>query len=116
MMYVVIVLLMFVAAIVLANAFLSWLLVEPPEDETVPEREAREAREARSFYRPRTWRALRRLLAKRPPLLTYRRDKNGRFRKLQHGSSRPPSRNARARKPRSSGSANRRGRVQIPAE
>ena len=97
-MYVPIVLLMFVAALVVGHAFLSWLLVETKEELGSAEEGAR-AKAPRSFYNHRTWAAFRRLISKKPALLTYRRDRNGRFRKLNPS---PPRQAARPVKPRTS--------------
>ena len=97
-MYVPIVLLMFVAALVGGHAFLSWLFAEAKEECGSAEERARE-RAPRSFYNHRTWAAFRRLISKKPALLTYRRDRNGRFRKL---NPTPPRQAARSVKPRTS--------------
>ena len=97
-MYVPIVLLMFVAILIGGHAFLSWLLTETREEQGSAEERAR-AREPRSFYNHRTWAAFRRLISKKPALLTYRRDRNGRFRKLNPS---PPKQVTRSVKPRTS--------------
>jgi hypothetical protein len=100
-MYVPIVLLMFVAVLVGGHAFLSWLLVETKEERGSAEERAR-ARAPRSFYNHRTWAAFRRLISKKPALLTYRRDRSGRFRKLSPGLPSPPKQANRSVKPRTS--------------
>jgi hypothetical protein len=61
------------------QVFLSWAFAESPEDGTSDG----PTRSPRSFYNYRTWTAFHRLLSRRPPLLTYRRDRRGRFRKLR---------------------------------
>ena len=109
-MYVPLVLLGFAALLVGGHALLSWLLVESEE-----QGEGSEPRRRRSFYDPRTWAAFRRLLSKRPALLTYRRDRLGRFRKMSAGPARPPRRKSRPRPGRGSRGGSRRG-IQIPAE
>jgi hypothetical protein len=117
-MYVPIVLLMFVALLVGGHAFLSWLLVETREDrDTTEERER--VRRQRSFYNHRTWAAFRRLISKKPALLTYRRDKHGRFRKLNPAPPKPKMPASRSRKPRASQRrrpASARRKVHVPAE
>lgn len=112
-MYVSVVLIGFVGLLVGGHYFLSWLLVESPED-----RQSREeaGRPPRNFYNPRTWAAFRRLASKRPPLLMYRRDKNGRFRKLSPGVSATPSRSIKRRTPRRPRRPATRHKTQIPAE
>lgn len=97
-MYVPIVLLLFVAVLVGGHAFLSWLLVETKEEHGSAEERARE-RAPRSFYNYRTWAAFRRLISKKPALLTYRRDKHGRFRKI---TPTLPKQASRSVKPRTS--------------
>jgi hypothetical protein len=97
-MYVPIVLLIFVVALVAGHFFLSWLLVETKEERGSAEERAR-GRAPRSFYNHRTWAAFRRLISKKPALLTYRRDRSGRFRTLTPS---PPKQVARPVKPRSS--------------
>ncbi len=112
-MYVPIVLLGFVALVVGGHFFLSWLLVETSEDR---ETEGGHARPPRSFYNPRTWAAFRRLTAKRPALLMYRRDKKGRFRKLAPGVAAPVRRSVKRRKSAPSRRTSARRKAQIPAE
>ena len=97
-MYIPIVLLVFVIVLVGGRAFLSWLLVETKEERGSAEERAR-ARAPRSFYNHRTWAAFRRLISKKPALLTYRRDRSGRFRKLNPN---PPRQATRSVKPRTS--------------
>ena len=97
-MYVPNVLLIFVPVLVGGHAFLSWLLVESKEERESAEERTRE-KAPRSFYNHRTWAAFRRLISKKPALLTYRRDRNGRFRKLNPG---PPRQAARPVQPRTS--------------
>lgn len=58
-----------------------WTLVETPEDSLSSWQNTREPRD---FNHPRTWAAYQRLLRrKRPPLISSRRDKRGRFRKMR---------------------------------
>ena len=113
MTYVPLVLLGFVGLLVGGHVFLSWLLGEASEGEgEAGERQ----RPPRSFYNPRTWAAFRRLTAKRPPLLMYRRDKNGRFRKLSPGLTSSPARPSRRRSPRRPRRIAARPDTRIPAE
>lgn len=112
-MYVPIVLIGFVGLLVGSHFFLSWLLVESGEDR---QSRGEAARPPRNFYNPRTWAAFRRLASKRPPLLMYRRDKNGRFRKLTPGVAKTTSRPAKRRTARPRTRPATRRRVQIPAE
>ena len=112
-MYVSVVLIGFVSLLVAGHFFLSWLLVESPED-----RQTREeaGRPPRNFYNPRTWAAFRRLASKRPALLMYRRDKYGRFRKLSPGKAPAPSRSVKRRTPRRPRRPTARHKRQVPAE
>ncbi len=110
-MYVPIVLLVFAAVLVAGHQFLSWLLVDAEEGQGEDRH-----RPPRSFYNPRTWAAFRRLIRKRPALLTYRRDRFGRFRKLTPGIGGPAKRGRKPRKGRSSRPPTTRRRVQVPAE
>lgn len=114
-MYVPIVLLIFVAALVGGHAFLSWLLSETEEERGSAEERARQ-RAPRSFYNHRTWAAFRRLISKKPALLTYRRDRNGRFRKLNPTPSRPAARSTKQRtSPRRRRTPARRAPVRRPS-
>jgi hypothetical protein len=115
MMSVLIVLLVFGAALVAGNFFLNWLLAETSEEQPLETEEAR-ARRERSFYRTKTWIALRRLFAKRPPLLMSRRDKNGRFRKMSRPANARPAPTQRRRAPRPRRTSQRPSRVQSTAE
>lgn len=115
-MYVPIVLLIFVTILVGGHAFLSWLLSETQEERGSAEERER-ARAPRSFYNQRTWAAFRRLISKKPALLTYRRDRNGRFRKLNPSPPRQVA--ARSVKPRAAARRRRapaRRKAQAPAE
>ena len=120
-MYVPIALLLFVVLLAGGHVFLSWLFRETREDGGTAEERA-QARRTRSFYNHRTWAAFRRLISKKPALLTYRRDKYGRFRKLNPSLPRTasPQRTAsRTRKPRTvprRRPASARRTVQVPAE
>jgi hypothetical protein len=95
-MYIPIVLLVFVIVLVGGHAFLSWLLVETKEERGSAEERA-QARAPRSFYNHRTWAAFRRLISKKPALLTYRRDRSGRFRKLNPSAPKQATRPVKAR-------------------
>ena len=112
-MYVPIVLLAFVGILVGSHFFLSWLLAEMPEDR---DSHGQIVRRRRNFYNPRTWEAFRRLTAKRPALLMYRRDKKGRFRKLSPAAPLPVSRSVKRRNARRPRRSVARGKAQIPAE
>jgi hypothetical protein len=54
------------------------MLREVPEDSLADDRPANPS----SFYDPRTWTAFHRFMGSGNLLLTYRRDKRGRFRKV----------------------------------
>lgn len=112
-MYIPIVLLAFVGILIGSHFFLSWLLAEMPEDR---DSEGQIVRPPRNFYNPRTWEAFRRLTAKRPALLMYRRDKNGRFRKLSQAAPPPVSRSVKRRNGRRPRRPAPRAKTQIPAE
>ena len=78
-------LILLVLAILLALGFIAhsitaWALAETSEEGPPA---ALAVRNPRSFENHRTWSALMRLLGRGPPLLSYCRDKRGRFRKLR---------------------------------
>jgi hypothetical protein len=77
-MYVLLVLILLLALIGGLYFVLSWSLAETPED-----LDHERTRNPRSFYDPRTWAAYHRLVAQKPPLLSSRRDRQGRFRKMR---------------------------------
>ncbi len=64
---------------VLTYAGLQWMLAETLEDGAA----SQPPRAPRSFYNPRTWAAFHRLASRKALLLTYRRDRRGRFRKVR---------------------------------
>jgi hypothetical protein len=58
---------------------LFWTLEETAEESAHLEM----ARQKRGFYNPQVWSVFNRIFPERPPLLGYRRDKRGRFRKMR---------------------------------
>lgn len=95
-MYITIMVLVIVAALLGGHAFFAWLFSETGEEPGSAE-ERSLAKAPRSFYNHRTWAAFRRLISKKPALLTYRRDRNGRFRKLTPTRPKPATRSVKAR-------------------
>jgi hypothetical protein len=78
MMYVLLVLILILALVAGLYLTLSWSLAETPEDVS-DER----IQEPRSYYDPRTWAAYHFLLGQKPLLISSRRDRRGRFRKMR---------------------------------
>ncbi len=64
---------------IITYAGLHWTLAETTEDEPA----SQPTRAPRNFYNPRTWAAFHRLVGRKTLLLTYRRDRRGRFRKVR---------------------------------
>jgi|GEM_PF-5024492 len=77
-MYILLVLILILALVAGLYVTLSWSLAETPED-VADER----SQEPRSYYDPRTWAALHFLLGEKPLLISSRRDRRGRFRKMR---------------------------------
>lgn len=73
-MYILLFLIAIVAAVLLARWFLFWTFPELPED-VGPAQVSQP--EPATFYDPRTW-----AIFHPRPLISYRRDKRGRFRKM----------------------------------
>ena len=79
-MYLLLLLAVALALVLWLSWFLSWTVAEAPEDSAASEEQRRNRR---NFYDPRTWAAYQRWTRHRPLLISYRRDKRGRFRKLR---------------------------------
>ena len=79
-MYMLLFLAVLLALVVWASWFLCWTVAEAPDDDAASDERRRNPR---NFYDPRTWAAYQRWTRHRPLLLSYRRDKRGRFRKLR---------------------------------
>ena len=77
-MSILLVLILLMAAIAGLYFTLSWSLEETPDD-----LEDERIRNPRSFYDPRTWAAYHRLVGQKPLLISSRRDRQGRFRKMR---------------------------------
>jgi hypothetical protein len=77
-MYILLVLVVLAAVGGVLYRLLFWTLEETVEESDASDRAARE----RNSYNPHGWTVFNRLFPQRPPLLGYRRDKRGRFRKL----------------------------------
>ena len=77
-MYVLLVLILLLGLIAGLYFTLSWSLAEEPED-----LDDERTRNPRSFYDPRTWAAYHRLVGQRQLLISSRRDRQGRFRKMR---------------------------------
>ena len=73
-MYILLFLIVVLASALAARSFLSWTLAEVPEDSSSFDEQPLDASR---FYDPRTWAIFQPI-----PLISYRRDKRGRFRKM----------------------------------
>jgi hypothetical protein len=78
MMYILLVLILLLALIAGGYLIISWSLTEVPEDI-----EDERTHDPRSFYDPRTWAAYHFLIGQKPLLISSRRDRRGRFRKMR---------------------------------
>jgi hypothetical protein len=77
-MYILLVLMLTLGLVTGLYLTLSWSLAETPEDIGNERIE-----EPRSYYDPRTWAAYHFLLGQKPILISSRRDRRGRFRKMR---------------------------------
>lgn len=78
-MYILLALIVLLTIGIALYRFLGWTFEESLEDGG----EADRGRDTARFYNPQAWSVFNRLFPQRPPLLGYRRDKRGRFRKMR---------------------------------
>ena len=77
-MYILLILSLLLALFGAMYFILSWSLADASEHA-----DDERTQDPRSFYDPRTWAAYHRLLGQKPLLLSSRRDRQGRFRKMR---------------------------------